>query len=360
MKASNVRIACCTHYIPEAALGRLSKAQWLYKILKFFFRKIINRWESATVIDDAFHKCLISIDKQDKQVEAAGEEFNVVVARSFVDLKSAFYNGKMVILHTLEGAHQLGSGSLDPQHYIKHLELFKQKGVCSITISHFFPNAVCGTGGGIPPSTAKKIGYQVSTASSYGLTPVGKVVVNWCQQNGMIICFKHSNSKTRKDVYAILQQREDAGLPVIPVAFTHCGIKELAAPNMTVTSDIDLLPDIAELKIIKKFKGVIGLILMNYWLIGIEEDNPATKDDATQLILRTIACIAKHLGDYENIAIGTDLDGFTQVPDDLKHVRFLKNLANAIEEKFGRTVAQKICFDNAWRLLENGWLPGAI
>ncbi|MCY7422193.1 MAG: dipeptidase [Chitinophagaceae bacterium] len=355
MKESNVRVILCSHYIPEAGFTRLHKSEWLFKILRWVLHGIMKRWESYNNPDDAYSKVLQSIDKINHQVAAGSEQFNVVNVTNIAEFKIAWKLGKTIVLHTLEGSHQLGSHSNYLEHYTTHLKILKNKGVCSITLAHFFENSVCDTGGGIPPSTAHKIGYPENACTEKGLTSIGADVVHWCQDNGMIIDLVHSSVTTRTQVYEILEKRQNEGKIVRPVSFTHTGIRELAGPNMKIDCDRYYLPDLDEIEKISKYKGVVGLILMNYWLIGIEEDDPGKIDNAIPYILQSIDLIYKRLLHYDSIAIGTDLDGFTQVPDDLGHIRLLSKISSAIQEKLGTEIAEKICYKNALGLLQHAW-----
>lgn len=356
MQQADVRVIWCSHYIPEAGFGKLEKSEWLFKLLRFFLRRIFAKWEIDGNKDDAFNKTLQSIDKINRQLISGSKEFNVVNPINLVEFNEAFRLGKMIVLHTVEGAHQLGSNSNNPQHYVANLEALKKKGVCSLTLAHFFENEICGTGGGIPPSMAEKIGYPISPClQQKGLTPIGKVVVHWCLDNGIIIDLNHSNIATRKEVYGILEQRKCEGKTNIPISFTHTGVREIAGEHMCNRCDLEYLPDLEEIKLISCYNGIIGLILMNYWLIGVEEDDPTKIDTATPHIIRSIERIHEYLGNYDSIAIGTDLDGFTQVPDDFRHVRLLNHLSAAVEKKFGIEIANKICYQNALRVLSSGW-----
>jgi membrane dipeptidase len=203
---------------------------------------------------------------------------------------------------------------------------------------------------------AKKIGYSLSAClEQKGLTHIGKVIVNWCLDNGVIIDLNHSNITSRNEVYAILKQRRDEGKTNVPISFTHTGVREIAAEYMSNKCDLEYLPDLEEIKLISCYKGIVGVILMNYWLVGVEEDDPTRIDNAIPHIIRTVECIHGSLGNYDTIAIGTDLDGFTQVPDDLRHVRLLSHLSDTLEKKFGVEVANKICYQNALRVLNAGW-----
>ncbi len=355
MKESNVRVILCSHYIPEAGFGRLHKSEWLFKILRWVLHGIMKRWESYNNPDDAYSKVLQSIDKINRQVAAGSTQFNVVNALNIAEFKIAWKLGKTIVLHTIEGSHQLGSHSNYLEHYISHLKILKNKGVCSITLAHFFENPVCDTGGGIPPSTAHKIGYPENACTEKGLTSIGEGVIHWCQDNGMIIDLVHCTVTTRTQLYQILEHRKREGKKIIPISFTHTGVRELAAPNMQSKCDQEYLPDLTEIETISNYNGVVGLILMNYWLIGIEEDDPGKIDKAIPHILHSIKLIYGKLGHYNSIAIGTDLDGFTQVPDDLGHIRLLGNLSTKLESEFGIDIAKKLCYENAFRLLEQGW-----
>ena len=116
-----------------------------------------------------------------------------------------------------------------------------------------------------------------------------------------------------------------------------------------------ILPTLEELRIIRKHGGVLGLILMNYWVIGKEEDSLFKKETGIEYLIETIRQIRHFLGDFDNIAIGTDLDGFTQVPDDVTHVRKMDRLRQAILKEFGAEAAEQICHKNVLRVLSIGW-----
>ena len=354
MKKANVQVAFCSHYVPEAGLGQLPKSAWVFRLLKKLRLNIIDKFEPPHT-DGAYVRALWSIFQLNQQIRQSPKKFNVTVARNLSEFQEAYDTGKKIILHCLEGAHQLGKGLANPDDYIHRLNYLKQEGVCLLTISHFFQNDIADSGGGIPPSTARLVGYSKPASTSNGLTQIGKLVVEWCQEHGIIIDLVHSTVEARKQVYDILEDRISRGLKTRPVVFSHSGIRELAGSNMPDPHDPFILPDLRELELIKKYDGVIGMILMNYWVIGIEEDNILKNDTGIKHLIKTIECISRHLGDFKNIAIGTDLDGFTQVPDDVTHVRRMGRVREAISRTFGETAAQQICYENALRVIRCGW-----
>ncbi len=351
MQQSNVRVVFASHYVPEAGLGHLPKSQWLFKLLKKIRLNIVAKFESD-VDDNTINKTLTSFDLLDHQIGKAENNFSVIVAKNLAEFEEAYTNEKTILLHSIEGAHHLGKNT-NSVVVLANLARLKDKGLCMFTLAHFFQNVVCDSGGGIPPKESNLIGYQ-RPVSTGGLTITGKLIVEWCQENGVIVDLVHATVDARKQVYDILDSRIANGKKVKPVIFSHSGLREVAAINMKSQDDQLILPDISELLQIKKYGGVLGLILMNYWIIGIEEDNPFKKDKGIKHLLQTIEFIQTNIGDLENVAIGTDLDGFTQVPDDISHIRLLGRLRDAIIERFGEAAARKICYENALRVIRAG------
>jgi microsomal dipeptidase-like Zn-dependent dipeptidase len=354
MRDAGVQVIACSHYVPEIGLLKLKKSRKLVRLLKLAGLKLLQKFEDETIEDDAFIKSLESIRLLNEQIDKVEIEFNVTVSKNLTQFNEAFQQGKRIILHSLEGGHHLGK-SLTEQNFEERLGRFRQEGVCILTIAHFFPNRICDSGGGIPPSTAHLIGYKKPPAINGGLSNTGELVVNWCLENGVIIDLVHATKETRDEVYRIIRRRQESGLKIRPVIFSHTGVREKAEKNMPVEDDKFILPDKLELQEIAKVNGVVGLILMNYWLVGIEEDNPFREDGGIKYLIETVAFIHKTLGSFENISIGTDLDGFTQVPDDVTHVRLMGRVRDEIKKQFGPEAAAKICYENALRVLRAGW-----
>jgi len=118
------------------------------------------------------------------------------------------------------------------------------------------------------------------------------------------------------------------------------------------------LPDSADITAIKDCNGVLGVIFMDYWLTGDENHQPAI--DAvveTIIFIRDVPDSNGNSGTYNHIAIGSDLDGFTTVPEDLGGDRMMKDLVNAIAAIPGITAddVDKIGWANYMRVLKNGW-----
>ena len=355
MEQGGVQIIFSYHYVPEAGLGLLPKSHRVFDLLSRLGLNIINKFEQNVPGNGCTQQALLSMELLNHQIKRAETTFNVTIPHNLQEFESALTTGKKIIIHCLEGGHHLGKDLPDEAGYTDNLQKLRDAGLCILTIAHFFKNGLCDSGGGIPPKEAGLIGYSRQFVDPPGLTNAGRSVVQWCQNNGVIIDLTHSTTDTRNHVYQMLDERKTAGEKVRPVIFSHTGIREIAAPKMISEDDKLLLPDVTEIKKISDVGGVFGIILMNYWTTGIEEDDPFKKDRGIPFVLDTIDFIFKETGNFDNIAIGTDLDGFTQVPDDVTHIRLIGRLRDAILSKFGAAAAIKICKENALRVIRKGW-----
>jgi hypothetical protein len=102
--------------------------------------------------------------------------------------------------------------------------------------------------------------------------------------------------------------------------------------------------------------GVIGLIADNYWVFG-EEEKPFQDNPGIPKLIETIDYIHNITGTYENIAIGTDYDGFTDTSDDLRDPSQMPNLTQALLDHINDPAQVKLILGgNALRVLREGWI----
>jgi membrane dipeptidase len=93
----------------------------------------------------------------------------------------------------------------------------------------------------------------------------------------------------------------------------------------------------------------VGVIFMNYWLM------PHETRRGLNFIARTIEHFVK-VGGIDHVAIGSDFDGFTDPPDDLKDASvFPKLTQRLIAEEWGPEEIAKILGGNILRVLREGW-----
>ena len=257
----------------------------------------------------------------------AKENFRAEFAKSNKALNKILENKEFAILHSIEGAHSL-SGKME------NLHKFFDKGVCLLTLAHFYENEVARTVGGIPDSKKMLGCFKNSIEQSEGLPDFGKEVVEEMLRIGMLVDFSHCTKKARQEIFEMNNNKR-------PLIFSHVGVEAM--------NDATMNPTDIEIKQIANCGGVIGVIFMNHWLKNDEQKN------GLDLIVNTI----KHLkdkGGVECIAIGSDFDGFTDPPDDIKDISEIPKLSDKLkDEKFSNDEIEKIMGTNVLRVLKDGW-----
>ena len=297
--------------------------------------------------------------------------------KNFSQLKAKY---DIVVINAIEGAHHLGR-NLALWEYQKNLDYLKTKGFCFFTLGHFSKNSVVDSAGGIPPSEFFVSAYHTPNPNdqqgliadkSPGLQ-ISSQVVEYALKKGFLIDLVHSSLKARKEVYKINRDlaRLHGGHGVTvppktfrPLAFTHTGVWDLYSKSENASWEFSsLLPHYFDVKEIIISRGIIGLILMNYWLSG----DDSYKLDPIPALVATIKYVASVAKDVANefgnlqpeeyndfVGIGTDLDGFTHVPDDYRESSLLSGLAAELLPHFDNdpTVVKKILHENAMRVFK--------
>ncbi|NIV03061.1 MAG: hypothetical protein GWN59_00015, partial [Calditrichae bacterium] len=125
-------------YLPEKGL---LKDCWILNLASYVapckWRDMLkkNPFEQTNKILDAFERAVARSKINGKEVAE--------IAYSLADVHRILNAGKIVILHTLEGAHPLDGK-------IENLKKFYDRGVCSLTLAHFYENRVVFPTDGIP------------------------------------------------------------------------------------------------------------------------------------------------------------------------------------------------------------------
>jgi membrane dipeptidase len=126
-----------------------------------------------------------------------------------------------------------------------------------------------------------------------------------------------------------------------PLIFSHTGVSTMNSHPMNPTDE--------EIKKVAESGGVIGTIFMNHWLA------PGEPKNGLDLLVKTIRHIV-NTGGIESVAIGSDFDGFTDPPDDIKNAAQYPRLAEELKKsEFSGSDIEKIYRTNAQRVIENGW-----
>lgn len=360
MEEGNVSMVWASYYLPENKLIKSAKVSPFIKSLIIKgFKKQVKRLENNKTPGTPFSQTKKMINKFQQEVLRSGG----ICPCSKSEMKNALSTNKRVFLQSMEGAHHLGTGykisngKPDIEKYIHNIEYLFNKGICSITLAHFFPNDLVSVVNGLPPNVTSLLNYPVSFPEN-GLSLVGQEVVKWMLEKGIIVDLIHSSPKTRKEIIGINKKANTKR----PLVFSHCGTAEVfkAHAEKKHYKDYKLNPSNDEILAIKDCCGIIGLIFDLYWLRGKEEDNSIfgliPDDKGITYLIETVRQIHRITGSYDNIAIGTDFDGFTDVIDDAPDISYLPKFRDAlVKEGISLNNVDKIMGENVLRVLEEGW-----
>ena len=278
---------------------------------------------------DPLDRTLEILDSFEQALEKANSKGREVarVVRSIDELVQAHEDGVIAVIHAVEGAHSLGGRP-------ESVDTLSQRGVCMLTLAHFYENEVVAPVVGIPEDMQKFGCFKRPKDLNLGLGQIGPAVVEEMLRLGMIIDLTHCTPKARRQIYDLCGTRR-------PLMFSHVGVQPLADDPMSPTED--------EIRHIADTGGVVAVIFMNYWLGEHETKNG----------LEAIVATAKHIADVggiDTVAFGSDFDGFTDPPDDIKDISQIPRLTDALlEAQFSESDVERILGKNMERVLRMGW-----
>lgn len=352
MKKGGVKTAISAHYIPE--LGLIRESSFLKTaalVMELFWKGLIEKIETAENKQSLFNQTLLSLSIFEEYIDNARKEGEqTALAHSYDELVKFRGEDKIVFIHSVEGAHGLGR-HLKNHEYVERIDQLFQKGVCMLTIGHFFDNDLVSPTEGIPPAQRAAFNKHTEKDLSKGITNAGEEVVRRMIEKGMLIDLVHSTPAARKRV---LEINREYGSKMRPVLYSHCGVQALFE-NKKYPNDRFANPDEEEIISVQETNGAIGITFMNYWLSG-KDDKPFKNDAGMKYVLDTVKYIHSVTGTYDNIAIGSDFDAVNNPSDDLFNHSFIPELKEFLNSNgISETSIEKIFTTNALRVLQEGW-----
>jgi microsomal dipeptidase-like Zn-dependent dipeptidase len=398
LASGGVKGFLAAHYLVEAALTRESA---VLKESFPFIKRLCSDLADKVEHEDYSNFTQINemIDILERQIHLANQKQNkvqFVIARDFSEFKQALSQSKIPIAHAIEGAHALGRnfpitrksneaprekkqmkcpedcGNTpvpDPYWYIRNLEALKARGVCLVSLGHFFRNDLVFPVEGISPDAKEEIHmyWAYTPDQNFPLKEIGKIVVEKMLDIGIIVDLTHSTPAARQDVFTLNRNRVTQGKKMRPLTFTHAGAKcifekyEVCNKNAYDNYKFYDACD-EEIDWICECEGTIGIIPENFWLIGcnpsLNKNEKEKYKNGIEYIVETIQYINSRTRTkcYDNISIGTDFDGLADAPNDLYKPSQLINLIERLRaEGISDCNIRKITSENALRLLRYGW-----
>ncbi|NDJ54727.1 MAG: hypothetical protein GYB68_16790, partial [Chloroflexi bacterium] len=234
-----------------------------------------------------------------------------------------------------------------------------RRGVAQIGLGHFYPNVVSQTVFSFPERTTELIDEELWAKNwhdlTIGLTPLGFKVVHEMIRLGIIIDLSHTSPAARRDVYDLVDFLEAEYGRRGTVVFSHVGVQAIHRHPYNLAD--------WEIKWLAEHSGLIGVMWSNYWLSGHE-----TVKLGTGYFARTIDHILQVSGGQTNlIAFGSDLDGFSDPPDELYDATRWPIVTQYLAAELDRvspdpafprySLADLRAFmgGNAIRILQSGW-----
>lgn len=269
--------------------------------------------------------------------EAMVEETNrrrgdiIKLAARYPDIGQIVDEGKICMLHAMEGAHHLGGR-------MELVDEFFQRGVCMMTVPHLYPNEA----GGCVELLSKfrefwwgRGSFSGKYQDSSGLSPWGHELVERLLDVGIIVCIRHGTLEYRAQVFDIVKRHPKKRA----ITMSHAIIETdpLSAERGPTPGDVRAIADSG---------GTVGLMMTRHGY--------GSPGNAMEGLLNAVEYLIRH-GSEDVVAIGTDFDGLHPTPMGLESPRRFGDIRNALLAEYTEDQTAKFLYGNADRMLRIGW-----
>jgi microsomal dipeptidase-like Zn-dependent dipeptidase len=320
-----VRLVFSVLYVPEAELG-------------------FEEWFSGRPGKDSFEALTEHLEQvnADLLTQGDGGPRNLVVTKAG-ELEGAPDDDVIRIVHCVEGGFHLGASVDSIDERVKQLS---EAGVGYITLAHLFWRHVATNAPALPKLSDGMYDFLFDQPDDVGLTEVGEAAVRAMYRYGVLVDISHMRQRAIDETLALLAELDDRKgneATEYPVIATHGGYRFGGHSYMLSAETI---------RAVASRGGVVGLIMAHHLL------NDALAEDSGD-IERTLKSLRLHIGkireltgSYENIGIGSDLDGFIKpTVGGIEAVSDLRLVAEGLGESHPEHV-DAILYGNAMRVLK--------
>jgi microsomal dipeptidase-like Zn-dependent dipeptidase len=271
----------------------------------------------------------------------AAHSGDVTIAHSPAELDALLAGDAPVLIHAIEGGFQVGA---EPAEIRRNAARLAELGVAYVTVAHLFFRDVATNAPALPFLPDWVYNRVFHQAHGEGLTDLGRELVHALIDVGILVDITHMRSESISDVFDLLDQRDPTR--AIPVIATHMAYR---------FGDLQYSFDDATVTAVARRNGLLGCILSQHY---IESGLPKADSFTASVndLCRHIDRIRELTGSFDNVAIGSDLDGYIKpaLPG-LEHMGQMARLQAELVDRYGEADAEKLCSANALRVLRAHW-----
>jgi microsomal dipeptidase-like Zn-dependent dipeptidase len=290
---------------------------------------------------------LIALLEAVEQDVATHDRSQLRLVHNRVELDAAVADGATALVHCVEGGFHLGDGE---EEIAANCAELGRRGVGYVTVAHLVFRQVATNANAFPFLPDGIFGFVFPQKGKDRLTLRGEAVVRGLVENRILIDLSHMDPPGIEETFAFLDEVDPHS--EVPVVSTHAGYR-FGKQQYMCDEEIILQ--------IKRRKGLVGLIMAQHQLNdGIRKKETETLEESMEVVCKHIDRIAEITGGHEQIALGTDFDGFIKPSmGGLTTSADLKLLERALRERYGDENADKMTSGNALRVLRTLWPKSA-
>ena len=301
----------------------------------------LSRPHGAPPVTDYLNTVVRQLESVERDI-ADHHAGQAAVARDPRELDAALAQGKIVLVHCVEGGFHLGGTPPEVERAVGELA---RRGVAYVTLAHLIWRSIATDANAIPflPSPLYRLLFPQPRV---GLSELGRAAVRGMVRHRVLVDVTHMSRRALDDTFAMLDELDpDGGIPVIA---SH-GAYRFGRDRYTLSEET--------VKRIAGRGGVIGLLLAEHQTTdGVRLRRTSSLEESLEVIFRHLDRLREITGSHRHSAIGSDLDGFVKPTlAGLGDAGRLAALRRALVERYGEPDAELIASGNALRLLRSHW-----
>jgi membrane dipeptidase len=289
-----------------------------------------------------FPKLIEDLEVVEREVETH-DRSHLRLVHNRAELDECIADRATALVHSVEGGCLLGDTDAEIEANCAELAA---RGVGYVTVAHLFFRQVATNANALPFMPDPVYDFLFPQRGKDRLTPRGEAVVRGLVRNRILVDLSHMDPAGIRETLALMDELDPGGK--MPVVSTHAGYR---------FGKQQYMHDEETLLQIKRRGGIVGLIMAQYQLNdGIRKKHTETLEESLEVICKHIDEIARVTGGYEQIAIGTDFDGFIKpTMGGLETAADLRYLEEALRKRYGDEDGERMVWTNSLRVLRTLW-----